>query len=59
MRIDADPADDRLDPDTGCPIPPVPSAEYLEYEAALAAEYEAADELAELQRAQPEQLPLF
>jgi len=36
MRIDADPADDRLDPDTGCPIPPMPTAEALEDEAALA-----------------------
>jgi len=60
MRIDADPADDRLDPDSGCPIPPEPEDDAdREFQEALAAFYEARDELEEQRRTRPEQLRLF
>jgi len=48
MRIGADPSKDRLHPVSGCPLPPVPSAEDVEFEAALAEFHAACDEIDQL-----------
>jgi len=44
----ADPSKDRLHPVSGCPLPPVPSAEDVEFEAALAEFHAACDEIDQL-----------